>query len=132
MSKIPMSVSWLDIDHVLSQIGKVVSDLTSEQIEEILFFIGIEKGSYEIEEVLHRPRFSYNNEPWFGKRFTGVERQDKDWLFSGRSSVENVIAGQTDTHHKRDLMLMSMTSTNTYDACTHLERENSRAGKKDL
>lgn len=130
MSKIPMSISWFDIEHVLRQADMKMSDLCDEQIEEILFFCGVERGTYEIEEVLHRPRFSVNNEPWSGKRFSGYERQDKEWLFSGKSSIENVIASQTDMHHKRDLMMMSMSSTNTYDACTHLESEAKRVEKK--
>lgn len=107
MAKIPFSVSYYDVDHVLSAVGKSVGDLTKQEVEEILFFLGMEIGDIEIENVMHRPIRSPNNEPWLGNRFLGVERQDKAWLFSGQSSLENVIASQTDMTHKKDLVLMS-------------------------
>lgn len=107
MAKIPCSVSFYDVNYVLSEINKEVGDLSPIEIQEVLYFLGMDSEGVEVEEVMHRPLHSPNNEPWQGKRFLGVERQDKEWLYSGKSSLENVIASQTDMGHKRDLVKMS-------------------------
>lgn len=121
-SKIPMSVSYYDLNYFLGKEGLTVEDCTKEQIEEILFFLGMEKERYETEEVLHRPLYSLNNEPWKGKRFIGRERQDKEWLFSKKSSIENVIACNDDVEHVQDLMNMSRLSNNTLEIAQHIEK----------
>lgn len=121
-SKIPMSVSYYDLNYFLAKEGLTVEDCTKEQIEEILFFLGMEKERYETEEVLHRPLYSLNNEPWKGKRFIGRERQDKEWLFSKKSSIENVIACNDDVEHVQDLMNMSRLSNNTLEIAQHIEK----------
>lgn len=121
-SKIPMSVSYYDLNYFLGKEGLTVEDCTKEQIEEILFFLGMEKERYETEEVLHRPLYSLNNEPWKGKRFIGWERQDKEWLFSKKSSIENVIACNDDVEHVQDLMNMSRLSNNTLEIAQHIEK----------
>lgn len=107
MAKIPFSVSFYDVNYVLSEIDKTTESLSPEEIKEVLFYLGMEADGVEIEEVIHRPIRSPNNEAWQGKRFIGMERQDKEWLYSGKSSLENVIASQTDMSHKRDLVMMS-------------------------
>lgn len=107
MAKIPFSVSFYDVDYVLSEIDKTTESLSPEEIKEVLFYLGMEAEGVEIEEVIHRPIHSPNNKAWQGKRFIGMERQDKEWLYSGKSSLENVIASQTDMSHKRDLVMMS-------------------------
>lgn len=121
-SKIPMSVSYYDLNYFLAKEGLTVEDCTKEQIEEILFFLGMEKERYETEEVLHRPLYSPNNEPWKGKRFIGWERRDKEWLFSKKSSIENVIACNDDVEHVQDLMNMSRLSNNTLEIAQHIEK----------
>lgn len=121
-SKIPMSVSYYDLNYFLGKEGLTVEDCTKEQIEEILFFLGMEKEHYETEQVLHRPLYSPNNEPWMGKRFIGWERQDKEWLFSKKSSIENVIACNDDVEHVQDLMNMSRLSNNTLEIAQHIEK----------
>ncbi len=113
MSKTPFNVSQYDLNHVLKPTGKQIENLSLEELEEILFFVGMDKKGVEVEEVLHRPKFSTNNEPWLGKRFTGFERQDREWMFSSKCSLENVIHSQTDLDHKRDLVMMSRQSNNT-------------------
>ena len=113
MSKTPFNVSQYDLNHVLKPTGKQIENLSPEELEEILFFVGMDKKGVEVEEVLHRPKFSANNEPWLGKRFTGFERQDKEWLYGGKCSLDNIIHSQTDLDHKRDLVMMSRQSNNT-------------------
>lgn len=121
-SKIPMSVSYYDLNYFLGKEGLTIEDCTKEQIEEILFFLGMEKERYETEEVLHRPLYYPNNEPWMGKRFIGWERQDKEWLYSKKSSIENVIACNDDVEHVQDLMNMSRLSNNTLEIAQHIEK----------
>ena len=113
MSKTPFNVSQYDLNHVLKPTGKQIENLSLEELEEILFFAGMDKKGVEVEEVLHRPKFSPNNEPWLGNRFSGFERQDKEWMFSSKCSLENVIHSQTDLDHKRDLVMRSRQSNNT-------------------
>ena len=129
MSKVVYAVSFYDVNHILKQADKCVDMLAEQEIEEILFYIGMEKKGIEVEEVLHRPKYSPNNEPWFGKRWLGFERQDKEWLFSSKSTIENVIQSQTDMDHKRDLVLMSQQSTsNIVEFC---ETEQVRYTKQE-
>ena len=113
MSKTPFNVSQYDLNHVLKPTGKQIENLSLEELEEILFFVGMDKKGIEVETVLHRPKYSPNNEPWLGERYSGFERQDREWMFSSKCSLENVIHSQTDLDHKRDLVMMSRQSNNT-------------------
>lgn len=128
MAKVPFNVSVFDLNHVLSQVDKTVDDLTQQEIEEILFSIGMDKKGIETEEVMHRPMYSHNHQPWFGKRYTGFERQDKEWMYySGKCSLENIISSQGDADHKADLMMMSRQPNFTEEYCLSLE-EQSKGG----
>lgn len=121
-SKVPMSVSFYDLNYFLAKEGLTVEDCTEEQIKEILFFLGMETEGYEVEEVLHRPLYTPNNSPWKGKRYIGWERRDKEWLYSKKSSIENVIACNDDVEHVQDLMNMSRISNNTLEIAKHIEK----------
>ena len=121
MSKVVYAVSFYDVNHILKQADKCVDMLTEQEIEEILFYIGMDKKGVEVEEVLHRPKYSPNNEPWFGKRFTGFERQDKEWLYGGKCSLDNIIHSQTDLEHKKDLVMMSRQANYTLEECERAE-----------
>lgn len=121
MSKTPFNVSQYDLNYVLKPTGKQVENLSLEELEEILFFVGMDKKGVEVEEVLHRPKFSTNNEPWLGKRFTGFERQDKEWLYGGKCSLDNIIHSQTDLEHKKDLVMMSRQANYTLEECERAE-----------
>ena len=121
MSKTPFNVSQYDLNHVLKPTGKQIENLSLEELEEILFFVGMDKKGVEVEEVLHRPKFSTNNEPWLSKRFTGFERQDKEWLYGGKCSLDNIIHSQTDLEHKKDLVMMSRQANYTLEECERAE-----------
>ena len=43
MSKVVYAVSFYDVNHILKQADKCVDMLTEQEIEEILFYIGMEK-----------------------------------------------------------------------------------------
>lgn len=122
MSKVPLAISQYDINHCLQKEGLDISDLSDIQIKEVLEFLGMDTTDVEIEEVLHRPQYSPNNQPWFGKRFFGFERQDKSWMFSKKSSIENIIASQTDGGHAAELMRMSCQNGQTAVMVDHLEK----------
>ena len=113
MAKVPFNVSVFDLNHVLAQVGKSTKDLSQEELETILFQLGMDSKGVEVETVLHRPKYSPNNEPWLGERYSGFERQDREWLYGGKSTLDNVISSQTDLDHKRDLVMMSRQSNNT-------------------
>lgn len=113
MAKVPFNVSVFDMDFVLSKVGKSTKDLSNDEVEAILFQVGMDKKGVELEEVLHRPMYTKDNEPWMGGRYSGFERQDKEWLYSGKSTLDNVISSQTDLEHKKDLLMMSRQSNNT-------------------
>ena len=121
MAKVPFNVSVFDLNCFLSKVGMTVEDLSDAELEEILYSVGMDKKGVEVEEVLHRPKFSTNNEPWLGKRFTGFERQDKEWLYGGKCSLDNIIHSQTDLEHKKDLVMMSRQANYTLEECERAE-----------
>lgn len=121
MAKVPFNVSVFDLNHVLSKVGKSLEDLSKEDLEEILFYVGMDKKGIEVEEVLHRPKYSPNNEPWLGKRYSGFERQDREWMFGGKSTLDNVISSQDDLEHKKDLLMMSRQANFTLEECERAE-----------
>lgn len=122
MSKVAMCISYYDLNHFLKKERLEVDDLEKEQLDEILAYLGMDITTYEVEEVLHRPIYSVNNEPWWGKRFIGYERQDKDWMFSKKSSIENIIASQTDVEHAAELIRMSQQANNTAYVSEQMQR----------
>lgn len=121
MAKVPFNVSVYDLNHVLSKVGKSVESLSPEDLEDILFFVGMDKKGIEVEEVLHRPKYSPNNEPWLGKRYSGFERQDREWMFGGKATLDNVISSQDDLEHKKDLLMMSRQANFTLEECERAE-----------
>lgn len=121
MAKVPFNVSEFDLNHVLSQVGKTVESLTKQELEDVLFYVGMDGKGVTIEKVLHRPQFSPNNEPWLGNRYSGFERQDREWMFSSKCSLENVIHSQDDLEHKKDLVMMSRQSNNTAEMIETIE-----------
>ena len=118
--KMPMAVSYYDLNHFLAKAGKVVEDLTKQELEEVLYYIGMERGPKQVEEVLHRPVHG-NKMPWKGKRILGYERQDKEWMRKG-TSLENVIHTQNDVEHKKDLIVMSYVPS-TFELCLEKMKE---------
>lgn len=132
MSKVPMSISHYDLNFFLQNESLTVEDLSDVQLKDVLDFLGMNFSAFEVEEVLHRPRYSPNNEPWFGKRIVGWERQDKEWLLSKKSSIENVIASQTDGGHAAELMRMSCQNGHTAVMVGHLEKLAAQAGAEQV
>lgn len=126
MAKVPFNVSEFDLNHVLSQAGKTVESLTKQELEDVLFYVGMDRKGVTIEKVLHRPQFSPNNEPWLGERYSGFERQDREWLFSGKSTLDNVISSQTDMEHKKDLLMMSRQANYTLEECERAEASSKK------
>lgn len=121
MAKVPFNVSEFDLNHVLAQVGKSTKDLSQEELEAILFQLGMDSKGVEVETVLHRPKYSPNNEPWLGERYSGFERQDREWLYGGKSTLDNVISSQTDMEHKKDLLMMSRQANYTLEECERAE-----------
>lgn len=72
--------------------------------KEILYALGldVEKGVEE-EYVQHR---NWQNQVVKCIRYTGEERQDKQWLRSGHASVEAHIAS-ADDETRKDMLMMS-------------------------
>ena len=127
MAKVPFNVSVFDLNVVLSEVDKSTKDLSNEELEAILFQLGMDNKGIEVETVLHRPKYSPNNEPWLGERYSGFERQDREWLYGGKSTLDNVISSQTDMEHKKDLLMMSRQANYTLEEC---ERAESVSKKK--
>ena len=121
MAKVPFNVSVFDLNHVLSKVGKSVDDLSQEELEVFLFYVGMDKKGYELESVIHRRKYSPNNEPWLGGRYSGFERQDREWMFGGKSTLDNVISSQDDLEHKKDLLMMSRQANFTLEECERAE-----------
>jgi hypothetical protein len=67
----------------------MVRDGTEEEFLQFLFTIGFDTNKpVERQEVYHRPITAKTNEPQFGMRFVGTERNDDDWKKSGGWSLD--------------------------------------------
>jgi hypothetical protein len=67
----------------------LVRDGTEEQFLEFMSTIGFDTTKpIERQECYHRPLSSKTNEPQFGMRFVGTERNDEGWRTSGRWSLD--------------------------------------------
>lgn len=122
--KTPMAVSYHDLNHFLEKVDKVVEDLTKQELEDVLHYIGMERGYKQVEDVLHRPIHG-NKLPWKGKRILGYERQDAEWMCN-KTSLENVIHIQGDVEHKKDLIVMSYVPS-TFELCLEKMKEAKNA-----
>ena len=122
--KTPMAVSYYDLNHFLDEADKVVEDLTKQELEDVLHYIGMERGYKQVEDVLHRPIHG-NKLPWKGKRILGYERRDAEWMCN-KTSLENVIHIQEDVEHKKDLIIMSYVPS-TFELCLEKMKEAKNA-----
>lgn len=113
-TKTPISVSLFDIEVLLERNGASLKDYSDDNLKEALYSIGFDKKYLEEEVVMHRPIFSPNNQPWYGKRFISFERQDKEWKQHRLCSLENIIGANEDMDHRIDLIRMSQ-RMNTLD-----------------
>ena len=122
--KTPMAVSYYDLNVFLAKADKVVEDLTKQELEDVLHYIGMERGYKQVEDVLHRPIHG-NKLPWKGKRILGYERRDAEWMCN-KTSLENVIHIQDDVEHKKDLIIMSYVPS-TFELCLEKMKEAKNA-----
>ena len=122
--KTPMAVSYYDLNHFLAKADKVVEDLTKQELEDVLHYLGMERGYKQVEDVLHRPIHG-NKLPWKGKRILGYERRDVEWMCN-KTSLENVIHIQEDVEHKKDLIIMSYVPS-TFELCLEKMKEAKNA-----
>lgn len=113
-TKTPISLSLFDIEVLLERNGASLKDYSDDNLKEALYSIGFDKKYLEEEVVMHRPIFSPNNQPWYGKRFISFERQDKEWKQHRLCSLENIIGANEDMDHRIDLIRMSQ-RMNTLD-----------------
>ena len=113
-TKTPISLSLFDIEVLLERNGAALEDYSDDVLKEALYSIGFDKKYLEEEVVMHRPIFSPNNQPWYGKRFISFERQDKEWKQHRLCSLENIIGANEDMDHRIDLIRMSQ-RMNTLD-----------------
>lgn len=78
-----------------------------ESVERILYENGIDVGlGWHTERLLHR---NLQNKVVDTIRFSGVQRRDDKWKRVGMS-LEDQIAGTTDSYMKAELMVMSKRS----------------------
>lgn len=83
-----------------------------KELEKILYSLGLDvKEPYSIESVLHRPLMKKDNEPWFGPRYVGNERQDEAYLKSGSSTWENLIDSSRDPELRAELQKIGRTGS---------------------
>lgn len=69
--------------------AELVRNGTEEEFLDFMWAIGFDtKKPIERQEVYHRPLSSKTNEPVFGMRFVGTERNDEEWCASGMRSMD--------------------------------------------
>lgn len=127
---VPISISLFDLNYCLSGTGLVFEELDHAQQCEVFHYLGVDVYS-DIEqfECLHRTKFNTNNEPWFGVLFTGVERVDEEWFWTGKASLENRINRHAGSGFNVELRMMSATSNFTADICEHISKGKDRGTK---
>lgn len=77
-------------------------------MKKVLYSLGLDINEFfEVVNCYHRPLTKKDNEPWYGSRYVGVERQDKAYLESGNSSWENIVDSTSDIGLKLQLEQMS-------------------------
>lgn len=87
---------------------KAILDNDEKAMKKVLYSLGLDTNEYfEIVDCYHRPLTKKGNEPWYGSRYVGVERQDKAYLESGNSSWENIVDSTVDIGLKLQLEQMS-------------------------
>lgn len=90
------------------QSKKAIIESDKDTLEKVLYSCGLDVAEYyELEICLHRPLTRDGNEPWFGGRYVGCERQDEDYMKSGNSSWENEVDSVRDYSLKGELARMS-------------------------
>lgn len=130
---VPLIVSKYDLNYCLEKgnTGLTVDDLSEETIKEIFYSIGMmTDNEIELQDVLHRPRFIENNSVWKGVRYFGWEREDDEWLNSGKASLEIRIRkyAATDSGHYAELKRMSAESNFTAEYIDSLKRNKNTIG----
>ncbi len=80
-------ISLSEIQKVRPEIDDKYIENNKEEIQQMLYDLGIDNHEYPAEEqlVLHRNRF---NEIVYCLRWSGMERTDNEWLNSGYASNE--------------------------------------------
>lgn len=83
-------LSSYDLEKVLESHGT----LTGNSLLEVLWSLGFDTQNYEITEqyAYHRPVLAKTSEPWYGKRWIGMERKDAEWVNSKYSSLDVRVA----------------------------------------
>ena len=83
-------LSSYDLEKVLESQGT----LTVDSLLEVLWSLGFDTQNYEITEqyAYHRPVLAKTSEPWYGKRWIGMERKDAEWVNSKYSSLDVRVA----------------------------------------
>jgi len=104
---IQREISFYDLMQY-AEAKQAILDNDEKAMKKVLYSLGLDTNEYyEIVDCYHRPLTKKDNEPWYGSRYVGVERQDKAYLESGNSSWENIVDSSGDIGLKLQLEQMS-------------------------
>jgi hypothetical protein len=84
-------IKWLSLYDIMNspEGAALVRDGTEEQFLEFMHAIGFDTNKpIERQECYHRPFTRKTNDPVFGMRFVGTERNDDAWRKSGMWSLD--------------------------------------------
>ena len=114
-------LSSYDLEKVLESHGT----LTGNSLLEVLWSLGFDTQNYEITEqyAYHRPVLAKTSEPWYGKRWIGMERKDAEWVNSKYSSLDVRVATAGFSDLGDIVGVMGKQSNFTADLITHMKNK---------
>jgi len=102
----PRSISLYDLMQY-DVAKKAILNEDKKTLEAVLYSLGLDtEQPYHIDECNHRPLTKKDNTPWFGGRYNGVERTDRQWELSGNMSWECKVACIRDPELRSELIMM--------------------------
>lgn len=102
----PRSISLYDLMQY-DVAKKAILNEDKKTLEAVLYSLGLDTNEpYHLDECNHRPLTKKDNEPWYGGRYNGNERQDREWLMSEHCSWENKVDSIRDPELRSELIMM--------------------------
>jgi hypothetical protein len=108
MSSTGFSLSLYDLIQI-DKFKQAIKDGDQKKAEEVLHENGLAVG-LGYEQVVCTHRCLTRKEPWYGVRYEGSERTDKEFLATGSASLDAHIASSGDMTLRKELKNMSKTS----------------------
>lgn len=114
-------ISSYDLDKVLQP----EATPSGEELLDMLWGLGVDVKNFEVVEqyAYHRPLLAKSYEPWYGKRWIGMERKDAEWVNSKYSSLDVRVATAGFSDLGNVIGVMAKQSNFTGDLLDHMKNK---------